>query len=195
MKFRNVLLLAMIPLMSGLLIMTSCKKGPEDPGLSFKSRMGRLTGTWELNEFTKNGEDQLVSVDTVQNSNTGNCGTLLVVATTVTKAEWTFEKNGDYSSESGFTTTTRTTYSQPQPGSCENETDVQSNTQEIDGQWNFAGGAGDTKNKEYLILTDLDGEPQQYIQLIRLSNKELIFEEVIETSNKRTVYRYVFTKL
>lgn len=195
MKFRNVLLLAMIPLMSGLMIMTSCKKGPEDPGLSFKSRMGRITGTWELNEYTKNGEDLLVTVDTMQNTTTPSCGTKLVTVTTEVRTEWTFEKNGDYSSESGFTMTERTTYSDPQTGICENETEVDNNIEETDGRWNFAGGAGDTKNKEYIVLTDLDGEPIAYIQLIRLSNKELIFEQIIETSNKRTIYRWVMTKI
>lgn len=49
---RNKLANLVIIAISSSLLATSCKKGEEDPAISFRSRESRLTGTWVLKEFS-----------------------------------------------------------------------------------------------------------------------------------------------
>lgn len=46
-QFKHILALTII----SLTIIAACKRGEEDPGLTFRSREGRLVGTWELSEM------------------------------------------------------------------------------------------------------------------------------------------------
>ena len=49
-QFKHIFALTII----SLTIVSACKRGDEDPGLTFRSRNGRLTGTWELTEMASN---------------------------------------------------------------------------------------------------------------------------------------------
>lgn len=46
-RFKHIFALTII----SLTIVSACKRGEEDPGLTFKSREGRLVGTWELSDM------------------------------------------------------------------------------------------------------------------------------------------------
>ena len=41
-----------------MLNFTSCKKGDEDPGMTFKSRAGRLAGDWTVSEYTESSSSK-----------------------------------------------------------------------------------------------------------------------------------------
>ncbi|MFH1319944.1 MAG: hypothetical protein ABII90_04735 [Bacteroidota bacterium] len=44
------------------MILTSCKKYPEGPTISFRTVQGRLTGEWEIIEFNIDGQDFMDSL-------------------------------------------------------------------------------------------------------------------------------------
>ncbi len=46
------------------LLFTSCKKYEEGPALSFRSKMARLEGSWQLRKWTINGTEQDLSQTT-----------------------------------------------------------------------------------------------------------------------------------
>src|SRR5688572_21953831 len=51
---RKILFLLLLPL---LLVPVSCKKYPEGPLLSLRSKKARLTGEWMLEKILRNGND------------------------------------------------------------------------------------------------------------------------------------------
>lgn len=53
--FKSATLIALT--VFGAVAIQSCKKGEEDPGLTLRSRDGRLAGTWMVMEFTSSDED------------------------------------------------------------------------------------------------------------------------------------------
>ncbi|UPT65293.1 MAG: hypothetical protein M0D57_12040 [Sphingobacteriales bacterium JAD_PAG50586_3] len=63
-----------------LLTVSSCKKYEEGPYLSFKSREDRISNTWKVEKFYKNGEELTVSINQDLSS-----------------LNWTFSTNGEVS--------------------------------------------------------------------------------------------------
>lgn len=59
---RTFLLVAVAAMLMPLL--DSCKKGSEDPGISFKSRNGRVTGTWTLKSYSITGTTDTTIAET-----------------------------------------------------------------------------------------------------------------------------------
>lgn len=58
MKKIKFLLIALILGTAVSTCLTSCKKGTDDPVISLKTRNDRITNTWELLKYEKNGETQ-----------------------------------------------------------------------------------------------------------------------------------------
>lgn len=151
---------------------TSCKKGANDPFLSFKSRKSRLTGEWSLSDGkvtqtlsgSGGGGTYVTTYDgsTETTTSTGN------TSTKVFTQSWTFGKDGTW----------------------EESLNNDGNTSTTNGYWLFTCGskAGDYKKKERIILsetkyTDQNGtdtyEGKSLIgagsyTLDKLSGKELI---------------------
>jgi hypothetical protein len=155
---------------------TACKKGDDDPGLSLKSRKGRLSQAWTVSEFKDDVTDINTSIGTVTVTNTtkstttisGSNATLDEVSTTaaagststttdkitgtVTSFKYTFEKDGTWSSERiiKWTSFTRTEAGQTNTSAINyTETTIRS------GNWSFLGKNASTedKNKENVLLS------------------------------------------
>lgn len=134
---KTILFLSAIILAS--IALDSCKKGEDDPTISFKSRKGRVAGDWKVtamtstNSWTSSG----VTSTTVYTSN----GTTFTETTTVTgfpsstttgveTAEYTFEKDGTYKYNGN------------------NDGDIETGS----GTWNFTDGVGDMKKKSQITM-------------------------------------------
>jgi hypothetical protein len=67
----------LFPLVCLTLIFSSCKKYEEGPGLSFRSKKGRVAGEWKLEKQIENGQDVPLSPDDKDDT-------------------WVFKKDGAY---------------------------------------------------------------------------------------------------
>ena len=72
-------LFAIICIITSALLLTDCKKYPEGPGVSFRSKKERIANTWKLSKYYEN------SVDLTSNFNTA-----------YTKFSFVTTKNGNY---------------------------------------------------------------------------------------------------
>lgn len=107
---RNALLMVIGGAM--VLSMTSCKKGANDPGISLKSRKGRLAGEWTLKEgqliniYTSSGTSTTYTTTFTSSNQTNSDGSSSTTAPYTLK--WEFEKDGTYKStevDDGVTST------------------------------------------------------------------------------------------
>jgi hypothetical protein len=87
-------------------LLSGCRKGEEDPFLSFKSRTNRLCGKWRTVEYTKHiyvGDDPW-SYDSYELQLQGGQGTLTYRGSVLDKYSlleyWEFNKDGTYKLES-----------------------------------------------------------------------------------------------
>lgn len=115
-------------------IMPSCKKGENDPAISFHSRKARVANEWKVTS----GEGKRVETGSFAYSSswtfdgsvyteTDASGSNLVSRT----IEYEFDKDGNFKytdTENGEPTT-------------------------VEGTWNFASGVGETKKKSQLVLS------------------------------------------
>ena len=72
-------LFALFCIITSVLLLTECKKYPEGPSISFRSKKERIANTWKLSKYYEN------SVDLTSNFNT-----------VYTKFSFVTTKNGDY---------------------------------------------------------------------------------------------------
>ncbi len=158
-------------------ILTACKKGPEDPFLSFRSRKVRLSGEWkvinkninvlygnvissgatetrELNlgstEFSINGSENFnkkFPIDTTFSHD---------IDGTVDAHAFSFDKEGN------FTYNYTYSYGQQYPvnvgGNIQTQKITIKETVLKNGKWYFAGKSGEYKNKENLVLSVLSAK-------------------------------------
>jgi len=117
-----------------IILVSSCRKGSEDPVLSLRSRTNRLTGDWKLllgKEERKNANGNFINeykeglVYTGFNPSIRKC-----------TWEFTFKKDGTFISD-------RKEYWDSLIYVFEKKT----------GKWNFLGKIGDWKNKEQILIT------------------------------------------
>lgn len=127
---KIALLMLGVTLALSSITLTGCKKGPDDPFLSFRSRATRLSGTWKLQSGT---------VKTTQNS--------ISITTTYTDTKYTINNSStDYSLSVTFVKDgTYTSKEIEGTGALQGTTDAT-------GAWNWVGGTGDTKSKEQVIM-------------------------------------------
>ncbi|RMG79684.1 MAG: hypothetical protein D6707_07700 [Bacteroidetes bacterium] len=132
------LVLSIIP---GLLLF-SCKKGEKDPDFSLRSRKNRLAGEWKITQAQKQHADTVWTF--TQNQMILKIDTL-PADTFVIDFSWTFDAQGTY--EKIFAVTYPPNYWY------DGSKEVTQTTTEK-GIWNFSGGAGTTKKKSQLVLTE-----------------------------------------
>lgn len=154
-----------------LLTVPSCKKGENDPALSFSSRKARFAGSWEMTGYAYNSRNQEIDGDyqTTTATLSGNkitstdsdydadAGTTSSNSSEITidKAEYMIEKDGTFTMEYNTTSVSTDTYNDFF-GNEHTETTTTVSTSLVTGNWSFIGAVkeGDVtyKNKERVIL-------------------------------------------
>lgn len=183
-------------LMTSVILFDGCKKGPEDPFISFKSREKRMIGKWKVTEFKINGKDTLETtwsnppVQAVPPS----CGTVTVTFNYSDNTLFNFDKNGRYDIKRRIKLSQTTTYTSPGT-SCQNGTVSLLDTLSVTkGLWNFVGGVGSIKNKEQLVLTESeDGVAGTVFDIIRLSSKQVKLKQAITNPVTKEAVIYEWT--
>ena len=98
MKTKSFLAIALI--FSSLLVFTGCRKGEDDPFLSFRSRTARLTGEWKL----KSGEIVYTGTDSFSSPDTGNDTTVIITTQFIfTESSLTYSSSSGSSNTSDYT--------------------------------------------------------------------------------------------
>ncbi len=126
-------ILTILPILTFILL-SSCKKGSEDPTLSLRSRTNRLTGEWQMlsgKEERNNANGNFINEYKDGLVYTG-------INPLIRKCTWdfTFKKDGTFISD-------RKEYLDSVTYKFEKRT----------GKWNFLGKVGDFKNKEQILIT------------------------------------------
>jgi hypothetical protein len=144
----------------------SCKKGSEDPALSFRSRKARLTGKWvgtnyssEINSITSNTNGQASSTkETISSGETEisintESGTKTITASgTISFHTFEITKDGDYFYSLKYNTVA--TYNDSTPAGVKfTVTKKVSKTINKQGKWAFTGKFNGNKNKENVLLS------------------------------------------
>lgn len=152
------------------LIFQGCKKGDEDPFLSLKSRKARLEGDWKLSTGTATYSQPSTLTNTTTTYTNGT------FSTTGTVFGFNVSDNGTYTLQIKIN----------KDGTYESSTNDDGDITSEMGRWTFAGGTGDYKNKEQVVMsptskTDKNGVTTTYINtgyeytydLIGLKSKEM----------------------
>jgi hypothetical protein len=174
MKFSSFVLMLSV---CAAFILSACRKGPEDPLLSFRSRKVRLSGEWKVINNNTNilysnvissgaTETREFNLGSTEFSITGteNFNKKFPVDTTfshpitgtVDAHAFSFDKEGN------FTYNYTYSYEQIHPVRVNGTTQTQKYTVKEtvlkNGKWYFAGKSGDFKNKENLVLSVLSAK-------------------------------------
>ena len=134
-KLIQTLALAAVVVVSGASF-TACKKGENDPGLSLKSRKGRLTGEWKVTKAdmtqTSGGSTSSTKIDGTTITQTSGGGSI----TGTCAYTLTIDKEGTYEFKQ----------SETYGGITNNRTEK--------GRWSFLGKNKDAevKNKEAILM-------------------------------------------
>lgn len=179
--------------LAGIFIATgiqSCKKGPNDPGISFSSRKGRVAGTWVITIWIRNGIEFINEVEdtSVNFTGCGPSGSCRTVVTTDRNYEYIFDADGGYILTAKTAIKASISYAGSGPF-CPNDTsfNVSDTTAVFIGSWNFTSSVGETKNKEQMIITDPNDFLSEIYDIDRLAKKEMILKRVYTDFNDKAV--------
>jgi hypothetical protein len=169
MKFARLLIL----LFAISALTPSCRKGPEDPLLSLRSRKVRISKEWQAYSYFFNGVEKL-RANTTTVSDRGECGDQTVVRYDSLEIFMTFEKTGEFKSER-FTYSDELSSIEVSSPSCNifNFTDVDEDNQLTTGYWNFTGGVGNTSAREQIFIYEEETQVGLIWDIVRLANEEL----------------------
>lgn len=167
---------------TSIFFLSDCKKGDEDPRVSFRSRKARLTGEWLMK--SGNASINFISiVDPPYNQNLSFDGSKVELNQTETSGPGivyigayslalTIKKDGTFNFRENFA----------------------GDVLEANGRWNFEYGSGDVKNKEevtFKIEAASKGATEGHVfnkqrtvftyRLIQLKNKDLKVESLVKT--------------
>ncbi len=196
-SMKNKFILFYILIVTGLFL-SNCKKGPEDPALSFRTRKARLAGEWAM----KSGNASITVLSSTEppfNQNlsfngskvelneteSGNVGIVYIFPYNLTV---NIKKDGTFNFKEMYG----------------------SNLLEANGRWNFEYGSGKSKNKEevkFQIEEVTKGVTAGHVfneqrtvftyKLVQLKNKDLKIESLIKTyinaNGDRTTYTNAYT--
>ncbi len=165
-----------IPLICAVILsvffLSNCKKGPEDPAISFRSRKARLEGEWLM----KSGNAALTKAP--YNNNYAFNGTKVELNTTESGGPATI-----------YTGSYNLTLNIKKDGTFTFRENFVGDIYEGNGHWEFMKRSGDTKNKEevkFTIDAATKGFPEDHVfnqvqttfsyKLVELRNKDLKIE-------------------
>lgn len=154
-----------------LIATPSCKKGENDPFMSLSSRKARLSGDWELSDYSatqtvdySNGDKQVVtstySSGTINTANSytpeGGSTTTTNSVITINAATYTINKDGTFTSEFNTTSVSEYSYNDIWTGDDHTVVSTTVSTQSTTGNWSFVNKLkGEYKNKERVVLNTL----------------------------------------
>lgn len=153
---------------------TGCRKGPEDPLISFATRKARLSKEWKAYSYKINGEERLRSNITTKLFQ-GECDTQTVVRYDSLEIIMDFRKSGEFfSSKYNYFTEKSSTPVSPSPF-CEllNYYKTDEETERLSGYWNFSGGVGDVSNREQVFIYQQENSQGTLWDIVRLAGDEL----------------------
>jgi hypothetical protein len=146
--------------------LVSCKKGPDDPGFSFRSRTSRVSGDWAINTFTYDTTTVTtpatggnIKTERYTYSESGTSATLVYTRTvgsnttsnttpiTINSHTISFDSDGNVTRKINFTYKDTLTNG--------NYTQISTITEDLVeiGNWNFTGGVGDPSDMEYMNIS------------------------------------------
>lgn len=155
-------------LLCASLFFNSCKKSPDDPGISFLSRKQRVCGEWKV---AKGAVIYLENNTISSYSIVGNTYSYPTSATTVVTGtaivKFLFEKTGK----------------------CTVTINLGGYVESYDGEWNFTGGVGDIKSKTQIVIhiTKLESGSNTYTYS---GNNHQITYTIAELRNKKMKISY-----
>jgi hypothetical protein len=158
-----------------------CKKGPEDPFLSFKSRESRMVGTWKCSEYTVDGIDSLTAVIVTSAAGSAPCGSVSYSVSLGKSFTLILGNDGNYNKTTYKDSTWTVSFQNPTASlACKSLTG--GFTGKVDtvqkGIWEFAGGVGQYNNKELLELVEsTDGAVGENFEIVECSSKQLKLTE------------------
>ena len=188
--YRTILFAAIV------MVISSCKKGDNDPFLSLYSRTARLAGEWEIQSYEYNERTTNTDGDYTDITETYDNGIItritqyyihvsesIVYDTTIVVVDhvkYLFSKDNTWSSEY-YTTEYWSDQQEIGGGSVEYDTLITTAQRSENGDWSFLGGVdGEYKNKERLVMNVLSREKVQQITSI---HTEISSGDVISSTN------------
>lgn len=123
-------------------VFVGCKKGENDPFLSFRSRKGRVAGEWKVTEGS----------GTTTSSFGGSSYTSTWTYDGATRTETSGGSSSTSKETMNFTFDKDGTFTATMVGTETIDTDTYTTTENASGTWNFTGGVGETKNKSQIIM-------------------------------------------
>lgn len=167
-----------------LLIFSECKKGPDDPLISLRSRKARVVGDWKLSSGKQVSSSSNVSSGGV-NIHTSNETTTYDGSTYTTESDMTSGSTSIHDTETGpFTLKV----SFKKDGSFEMEQMEDGEISSFKGTWNFLGKIGDTKNKEQIAIhLTSTSDPSNNSNTAFTGNQTDVVFNIRELRNKKMV--------
>lgn len=181
---KKLILFALVIITAGELFY-GCKKGPEDPFLSFHSRNHRISGLWQICAYQINDADSLI--DNISPKDTASIpfGCLGSMTYTRTKTYiWEFDPNGLYIFRNTFVWDAARDWDSNTPECTDSSFTWKDTTYLTKGLWTLGGGVGDYANKELLQLTDgVDQVTGQSYEIVECREKELKFRQSVTSAD------------
>lgn len=135
MSLKNILFAAVVP----VIFLSSCKKGPDDPALSLRSRKARVEGKWRIDYGTVDLEF-VTSKGSLRERYSLASGELTMKRTANNGTPINYK--GDYALTVNFT----------KDGKVEIAETFGPSIIKTSGTWDFISGIGKTKNKSGLVI-------------------------------------------
>lgn len=153
---------------------TSCRKGPEDPLLSLKSRKARISQNWQAYAYFINGVEHLRKT-TVESIDRNDCGLQTLNRYDSLELFRDFRRTGEFRSESYAFFSEQSSIENPSAGICNafNFNNSGENTEVTTGFWNFTGGVGNTSAREQIFIYEEETQVGLIWDIIRLASDEL----------------------
>jgi len=169
MKFARLLIL----LFAVSALAPSCRKGPEDPLLSLRSRKARISKDWQAYSYFFNGEERLRAT-TVTVTDRGVCGDQTLTVIDSLEIFKSFSKTGEFRSERYSTKNQVSTTAVSSPA-CNifNFSNENEGTKITTGYWNFTGGVGNTSAREQIFIYEAETQVGLIWDIVRLASDEL----------------------
>jgi hypothetical protein len=133
-------------LMVTFVLFNGCRRGEDDPFISFRSRKARVTGKWKMTSIKRTSNQ------------TGNFGSKTVIFTgNGSTYTYTENSNGTNFYDTGIYTYEITF---KKDGTYTAQINEDGDIANIEGKWNFTGGVGDIKDKSQITLYETSYKDQ-----------------------------------